>query len=142
MRRFAMSVLQTLMLTIREQGKSDGPVVARVLVVVAQTIHVFVPALAIGDAARKRPQSSLGLPFNLPHLTLTNHAKRRIDLLAVSLGSLALTALACQQRLYLLQVLGWRKVAASMCHVVLEPVSLFVALVAVRLWATEGLRQK
>jgi hypothetical protein len=72
----------------------------------------------------------------------SSHPRRRVNLLAISLSSLTLAALACQQRLHLLQVLGWREVAASVGHVVLEPVSLLVALIAIGLRAAEGFRKE
>jgi len=73
MRRLAMRVLQTLVLTTRKQRKTNRTVVARVLIMITQTVHVLVPALAIRDATSKRPQSSLSLPLNFPHLTLADH---------------------------------------------------------------------
>lgn len=116
--------------------------IPRVLVVIPQTIHILVTTLAISNATGERSKPPLGLSLNLPHLTLANHAKRCINLFTVGLGSLALAAFACQQRLDLLQILGRGEVTASVCHVVLESVSLFVALIAVGLGTTEGLRQK
>ena len=77
-------------------------------------------------------------PLNL----LETGACLRINLLAISLSSLTLAALACQQRVYLLQVLGWHEVADSVGHVVLEPFSQLVALIAIGLRAAEGFRKK
>jgi hypothetical protein len=73
-----MSVLQALVLTTREQRKPDGTVITRMLVVVAQTIHVLVATLAISNATGERPQPPLGLSLDFPHLTLADHAKRGV----------------------------------------------------------------
>jgi len=90
-----MSMLQAFVLAIREQRKSNGTVIPRVLVVVPQTIHVLVTTLAIGNATGERSQPPLSLSLDFPHLTLADHAKRGVNLLTISLSSLALTALAC-----------------------------------------------
>jgi hypothetical protein len=107
--------------------------VARVLIVVPQTVHVLVPALAVTDTTSERLEPSLCLPFDFTHLALR-------DALIFLPGSFPRGTLASQERLYLLEILWGGKVAATVCHVVLEAVGLLVTLVAIRLRAAEWLR--
>jgi hypothetical protein len=100
------------------------------LVVVAEPVHILVPTLAVSHTASERAEPAFSLPFNLPQLTLRD----RVILVTSSLSS---RALARKQRLYLLKILRRCKVAAPVCHVILEPVSLLVALVTVGLRTPE-----
>src|SRR6267154_5156390 len=106
--------------------------VTRVLVVVPQTVHILVSALAITDTTSERLQPALSLPFDFAHLTLGDAL--------VFPSSFTGGALASQQCLYLLKVLWRSKVTAAVGHVILQSIGLFVALIAVRLRTAEGLR--
>jgi hypothetical protein len=104
-----------------------------VLVVIPQTVHILVSALTITDTTSKWPKPALCFPFDFAHLALG-------DTLIFLPSSLAGGALASQQCLYLLEVLGRRKVTAAVGHVIFKPISLLVTFVAIRLRAAEGLR--
>jgi hypothetical protein len=127
-----VSVLEALVLSAREQRQPHCAVVARVLVVVTKAVHVLVPALTVTNAAGKGTEAALGLAFDLAQLTLG-------DQVVILAQGLSRRALACQQCLDLLEVLWGGKVATSVGHVVLEPVCLLVALVAIGLGTAERL---
>lgn len=97
---------------------------------VPKPVHVLIPALTVTNATSKRTKPPLGLPFYLAQLTLGDHV-------VVLTGGLSRGALACEQSLDLLEILGWRKVTTSVGHVVLEPVCLLVTLVAIGLRTAE-----
>lgn len=118
------------MLSTGEQGQPYCAVVARVLVVIAEAVHVLVPPLAVADTAGKGTEAAFSLTFNLPHLAFG-------DGVVLFACGLSCRALACEECLYLLEVLWGRKVAAPVGHMVLEPVCLLVALVAIWLWTAE-----
>lgn len=99
---------------------------------VTKAVHVLVPALTVTDAASKGTEAALGLALDLAQLTLG-------DQVVILAQGLSRRALACQQCLNLLEILWRGKVATSVGHVVLEPVCLLVALVAIGLWTPEGL---
>ena len=128
-------MLEAFVLPAGEQSKTYCAVVARVLIVVAKAVHVLVPALAVTDAASKGTEAALGLAFDLAQLTLG-------DQVVILAQGLSRRALAREQCLYLLEILWWGKVATSVGHVVLEPVCLLVALVAIGLWTPERLGQE
>lgn len=127
-----MRMLETFVLSTGKESKTDCTMVTRMLVVIPQAVHVLVPALAIADTTGKRAESALCLAFDFTHVTLC-------DALIVT-SSLAGRALASQQGLYLLEVFRWGKVTAAVSHVIFEAIGLLVALIAIWLWATEGLR--
>ena len=120
------------MLSASEQGETYCAVITRVLIVVAEAVHVLVAALAVADAARKGTETALGLAFDLAQLTLC-------DGVIILAGSLSRRALTCKEGLDLLEVLWGGKVATSVSHVVLEAVCLLVTLIAVGFWTAEGL---
>jgi len=127
-----VGVLQAFVLSAGKQCESYCTVVARVLIVVPKAVHVLVPPLTVAHTARKRTEAALCLAFDLAHLTLGDHV-------VILAGSLSGRALACEQSLNLLEILWWCKVATPVGHVVLEPVCLLVALVAIWLGTAEWL---
>lgn len=127
-----MRMLETFVLSTGKESETDCTVVTRMLVVIPQAVHVLVPALAIADTTGKRAESALCLAFDFAHVTLC-------DALIVT-SSLAGRALASQQGLYLFEVFRRGKVTAAVSHVIFEAIGLLVALIAIWLWATEGLR--
>lgn len=102
---------------------------------IPKAVHVLVPPLAVTDTASKGTEATLGLPFDFAHLALGDH----VVILACGLSR---RTLACEQRLDLLKILGWGKVATSVGHVVLEPICLLVTLVAIGLGTAEWFRKK
>jgi len=68
-------IAKTLVSTLSQHGQAESSVVTRVLIVVAQAIHVLVSPLAIANTASERTKSLLGLPFDLPKLTLRDIPK-------------------------------------------------------------------
>lgn len=65
-----MSVLQAFVLSASEQSETYRAVIARVLIVVPEPVHVLVPALAVGYAACKGTEATFCLAFYLAQLTL------------------------------------------------------------------------
>lgn len=60
------------MLTAGKESQTLSTVFARVLVVVTETVHVLVTALAIADATRKRSQSPFGFFFDFAQIHFRN----------------------------------------------------------------------
>jgi len=58
-------MLQALVLPWREQLKADGAVVARVLIVISESVHVLVSPLTIADATGEWAQSAFSLALHL-----------------------------------------------------------------------------
>lgn len=100
---------QALMLTTGEQGQTESSVLTAVLVVIPEAVHVLVPSCTITNTA------SVGTkpPFDFPDLTVAHALLQHFAFLAGG------------------------KVAGPMGHVVLQPVSLLVRFVAIRLGALE-----
>jgi len=100
---------QALMLATSEECQPEGSVLAAVLVVVPQTVHVLVPPCTIADAASVGTKPFLNFPdFAIAHALLQH-----------------------------LAFLAGGKVTRPVGHVVLQSVSLLVRLVAIGLGALE-----
>jgi len=100
---------QAFVLATSEQSQAESPVFAAVLVVVPKTVHVLVPPCAIADTASVGTEPLLDFPdFAIAHALLQH-----------------------------LAFLAGGKVTRPMSHVVLQPVSLLVRLVAIGLGALE-----
>lgn len=125
-------VLEALVLTTSQQSEANRAVIAGVLIVISQSIHVLVAPLTVTDTAGIRSEPTLCFPFNLTELCIAE--RFAVVILLASFRS--------KESLEVLQILGRSKIARTMGHVVLEAVSLFVRLVAIRLRALERLRQK
>ena len=63
-------VLQTLVLPARQQPQPLGAVLAGMLVMVTQTIHVLVPPRALAHGACERTQTALGLALDFARVGL------------------------------------------------------------------------
>lgn len=70
--RVLVCVLQALVLTAGKEMEPCRPVLAGVLIMISQSVHVLVSPLTVAHATRKRPKSTLRFPLNLPQLTLAN----------------------------------------------------------------------
>lgn len=103
------------------------------LVVIPQSVHVFVPPLAVTNPTRERPKPALCFTFHFAQFALADH----IVLISRGFPSGALAGKEC---LHLLEVFRRRKVATAMRHVILQAVGLLVTLVAIGFRATERLR--
>ena len=100
---------QALVLTTSEKGQTKSSVFATVLIVIPETVHVLVPPCTITDAAGVGTKPLLDFPDLAIAHTLFQH----------------------------LAFLAGGKVTRPVGHVVLQPVSLLVRLVAIRLGALE-----
>jgi len=100
---------QALVLATGEECQSEGTVLAAVLVVIPKTVHVLVPPCTITDTA------SIGTKplLNFPDLAITHALLQHLAFLAGG------------------------KVTRPVGHMVLQPISLFVRLVAIGLGALE-----
>jgi len=100
---------QAFMLATSEQSQTESPVFAAVLVVVPEAVHVLVPPCTIADAASIGAKPLLDFPdFAIAHALLQH-----------------------------LAFLAGGKVTRPVGHVVLQPVSLLIRLVAIGLGALE-----
>ena len=63
-------MLQTLMLPTRKKRKPNSTMIARMLIMIPQPIHILIPPLTIPNTTRKRPQPLLSLLLHLPQLRL------------------------------------------------------------------------
>lgn len=161
------SILQALVLAAGQQCETHSTMVARMLIVISQAVHVLVAPLTIANATRKGSQTLLSLALHLAQLALRDVHRGQVEIviaaqqLRVERGrqssdgtrlmrpcdrttgsptsSLPLSSLPLQEILDMFQIFRRRKVAAAMGHVVLEPVRLLVRFVAVRLRTSEWL---
>lgn len=165
------SVLQALVLATRKQRKPNSAMIARMLIMIPQPIHILIPPLAVAHPAGKRSKPLLRLPLHLPQLALRDIHGAKVEIVVAAeqlrverrrqapdgprlvrsrcgctrdnpARRLALSSLPLEEILNMLQILRRRKVAAAMRHVVLEPVRLLVRFVAVRLGTSERFGQK
>ena len=100
---------QALVLTTSEKCQPEGPVFAAVLIMIPKTVHVLVPPCTIANTASVR-------------------AKPLLDFSDLAIAHALLQHLA---------FLAGSKVTRPVRHVVLQPVSLFVRLVAIGFGALE-----
>lgn len=78
------SVLQTLVLATREEGEPNSAVIARVLIVIPQPIHVLIPPLTIADSTCKWTKPLLRLPLHLPQLALRNIHRAEVQIIVAA----------------------------------------------------------
>ena len=142
------------MLSIGEQRQALYTMLTSMLIMITETIHVFVAALTVSNSAGKRAEASLSLFLDFLEIGLcdtifcgklgsgsggtgggSGERQAETDNPFALAGSLALFPL--EKIFDMLEVLRRSKVAAAMGHVILETVGLLVALVAVGLGTFE-----
>jgi hypothetical protein len=99
-----------------EERKANRAMISGVLIVVAQSVHILVPPLAVTNTACIRTEPTLRLFLDFPKLRL-----------AEGLTVIALLALpGSQKRLKVLEILRRCEIARTVGHVVLQAISLLV----------------
>lgn len=119
-------VPKTLVLARSEKSKADGAMVARVLIVIPQAVHILVPPGAVRNTACEGFQSSLGLTFDFPSLRLGHPESGKVKFGSGHIGWEGRTTTLSQDGVDFRHLLCRCKGTRTVGNVVLEAIRLLV----------------